>query len=168
MGTEPPLGIRPLEAGEHELLLTASLGNFNWAEPLFTRDDVMVRPDLARYTEIVPSRGDFGLVAECEAQSVAVAWALYLPAEEPGYGWVDPTIPEFCVWVAPDLRGRGIGRMLVGRLLDEARARGVRRVSLSVDARNVRAKWLYLALGFVPIPGGELYGVLLWSDPAST
>lgn len=69
------------------------------------------------------------------------------------------------MWVDEDWRGRGIGRLLTRQLLAAARAREVPRVSLSVDWRNMRAKMLYMDLGFVPVPGGELYGVLMWTNP---
>lgn len=165
MGIPPPVMTRPLGEDEGELLLEAALGNFNWKTPLFTPQQVRERPDLDRYTRFEPERGDFGVVAQAHEGPVGVAWALYLPAEEPGYGWIDAVTPEFCVWVHEAWRGRGIGRMLTGRLLIAARVREVPRVSLSVDWRNVRAKMLYMDLGFVPVPGGETYGVLLWTNP---
>lgn len=162
MGTPLPVVFRPLGEDEGGLLLDAALGNFNWKTPLFTAEQVLERPDLARYTRFVPGRGDFGVVAQGREEPVGVAWALYLPADEPGYGWIDSVTPEFCVWVVESWRGRGIGRLLTRQLLAAARAREVPRVSLSVDWRNLRAKMLYMDLGFAPVPGGETYGVLLW------
>lgn len=73
MGTAAPVSYRPLDEGEHELLLEAALGNFNWKTPLFTPEQVRARPDLARYTDFAPARGDFGVVAETHAGSVGVA-----------------------------------------------------------------------------------------------
>ncbi|MBL3686119.1 GNAT family N-acetyltransferase [Leucobacter zeae] len=166
MDANPAVTYRPLRGGENWLLLEASLGNFNWKVPWFSREQVLARPDLARYTLLEPDRGDFGIVVEQDTEPIGVAWALYLPASAPGYGWVDESTPEFCIWVDEPYRGLGIGRALTQRLLAEARDRAVRRVSLSVDRANLRAKLLYMDLGFAPIPGGELYGVLLWQDPA--
>jgi len=51
--------------------------------------------------------------------------------------------------VAPDLRGRGIGRLLAERVLDEARAFGARLVTLEVAEDNVAARRLYASLGFI-------------------
>jgi GNAT superfamily N-acetyltransferase len=48
----------------------------------------------------------------------------------------------------PVLQGRGVGRQMMGRLLDELRARGVPGVHLGVDARNKRAVGFYEHLGF--------------------
>ena len=50
--------------------------------------------------------------------------------------------------VAPGLRGRGIGRALVGHLIEQGRAQGRRRIALDVAASNPRAQALYAELGF--------------------
>ncbi|MFT3863722.1 MAG: GNAT family N-acetyltransferase [Solirubrobacterales bacterium] len=51
-------------------------------------------------------------------------------------------------------RGRGLGRAMLGRLLAEARARGLRRVSLETGAMAefAPARSLYLGAGFEPCP----------------
>jgi len=46
-------------------------------------------------------------------------------------------------------RGSGVARLLMGRVLDEARARGSRAVTLQVHASNAPARRLYESLGFV-------------------
>jgi GNAT superfamily N-acetyltransferase len=48
----------------------------------------------------------------------------------------------------PVLQGKGVGGAMMGRLLDELRARGVPGVHLGVDARNRRAVGFYEHLGF--------------------
>jgi RimJ/RimL family protein N-acetyltransferase len=50
--------------------------------------------------------------------------------------------------LSPDRRGRGIGRELIGRTLDAARAFGLVRVELTVRHDNVAALALYRKLGF--------------------
>lgn len=52
------------------------------------------------------------------------------------------------VAVAPSRRGRGLGRYLIGRVLQVARDRGVRKLYLEVRASNERAAELYRAFGF--------------------
>jgi ribosomal protein S18 acetylase RimI-like enzyme len=56
--------------------------------------------------------------------------------------------------VDPAREGRGVGRALMEALIDEARARGGRRMTLRVFAPNERARRLYERLGF------EVEGVL--------
>jgi ribosomal protein S18 acetylase RimI-like enzyme len=64
-------------------------------------------------------------------------------------------MPEWAAWdvayvgVVPGERGRGYGRELMHRALSAARADGVARLTLSVDARNHPARQLYTDLGFV-------------------
>ncbi|MFA4874568.1 MAG: ribosomal protein S18-alanine N-acetyltransferase [bacterium] len=53
--------------------------------------------------------------------------------------------------VKPEFRRRGIGRMLLNHMLDEARVRGTRRIYLQVRPSNDAARSLYNRLGFVAV-----------------
>jgi ribosomal-protein-alanine N-acetyltransferase len=53
--------------------------------------------------------------------------------------------------VHPDCWGRGIGSLLLGTLIDEARRRGCDEVFLEVRADNDRAHGLYQRRGFTEI-----------------
>lgn len=53
--------------------------------------------------------------------------------------------------VSPDHQQRGIGQLLLDGLLDEARRRRTRLVSLEVRESNVAAQRLYLRNGFRPV-----------------
>jgi putative acetyltransferase len=74
---------------------------------------------------------------------------------------LDPTHGEIKSMRTPArLRGRGAARRMLGHLLDEARRRGYRRVSLETGstAHFVPARTLYASAGFVPCgPFGD-YG----------
>ncbi|HEX2403567.1 MAG TPA: GNAT family N-acetyltransferase [Acidimicrobiia bacterium] len=48
----------------------------------------------------------------------------------------------------PVLQGKGVGRAMMSRLLEDLRAKGVPGVHLGVDARNLRAVGFYEHLGF--------------------
>ena len=151
---------RPLGAHESRLLEEATLGNMNWCGPRFTAQDVRDRPEFAHYTRLVPQRGDFGVVADGADGAVGVVWALFLPAHDPGYGYVDERTAEISLWVSEDNRRKGVGRALLRHVIDEARARGVPRLSLSVEAGN-HAKALYRSEGFSDWPGGQADGVMV-------
>ncbi|WP_368833664.1 N-acetyltransferase family protein [Kocuria arenosa] len=112
-------------------------------------------------TVLDPNRGDFGWVAEAGNEAVGVVWAQHLPPDDPGDGFLDEDTPEVSLRVRDDWRGRGLGRALLRRVPDDARARRVPRMSLSVEADN-DAKELYLAEGFVDVPGRGADGVMAW------
>jgi ribosomal-protein-alanine N-acetyltransferase len=50
--------------------------------------------------------------------------------------------------VAPDLRSRGIGRLLLDAMLKDAAARGTKQLYLEVRESNAAARQLYSARGF--------------------
>lgn len=57
------------------------------------------------------------------------------------------------MYLRPSMRGRGLGRELLGVALDWARAQGKRLVRLDTSERMVAAQRLYEANGFVRVPG---------------
>ncbi len=57
----------------------------------------------------------------------------------------------YSVAVAPSVRGRGIGQMLLDKAVDYARAQGLREISLEVSVNNPAAQSLYLKNGFTPV-----------------
>lgn len=54
------------------------------------------------------------------------------------------------MWVAGHARGNGVADALVGRVLEDARARGLARVTLDVAEHNGRARAFYGRMGFRP------------------
>lgn len=66
------------------------------------------------------------------------------------------------VWVAQEVRGRGIGRLLVERCLERCRGWGVRRVVLATkDAHG-----LYASYGFTPLEIDRFLELRLGQAPA--
>ncbi len=153
MGTE--VTTRPLTVDDGELLRTATLANVNWTgEQRLTSRDVDETPELRHYCEFRPERGDLGLVAEVQGRVVGVVWVLFLDSDDPGYGFVADGVPELSLSVWSGHRGRGIGGGLLRRALEEARRRGLTRVSLSVEAGNPSVH-LYRSVGFSPVPAAD-------------
>ena len=110
---------------------------------------------------------DFGFVAEKDGAAVGAAWARqYVPEEQPAF-YVDGRTPEVVIGVSPELRGRGVGAMLLQALFAEARRRDI---GLCLNVRHDNpARRLYRRLGFCevgsPVPnrvGGTSYG-MLWA-----
>jgi GNAT superfamily N-acetyltransferase len=54
------------------------------------------------------------------------------------------------LWVTPEARRRGVGRLLVDAFLDWARGTGAHEVRLWVTETNVAALALYRSMGFAP------------------
>jgi GNAT superfamily N-acetyltransferase len=109
--------------------------------------EVMADPDLARYVIGWPRVGDVGVVACDDDQPVGAAWWRYFTDDDRGYGFVASDVPEVSIGVVDHARGRGIGGALMARLIEEARARSVTRLGLSVEVDNP-ARRLYERLGF--------------------
>ena len=123
--------------------------------------DVVDRPEFSHYTRLDSARGDFGFAAEQDGRTVGAVWAVFLPAEDAGYGFVGIRTPEMGLWIHADERGRGVGRYLLRLLQSEARHRGIPGMSLSVEAGNY-ARHLYEAEGFGDVRGRERDGVMIW------
>lgn len=69
----------------------------------------------------------------------------------------DPTVAWLeAVYVRPEARGRGLGRLVAGAAEAAARAGGRREIRLEVRAANAAARGLYRALGYAETaPGGR-------------
>ncbi|HYB42660.1 MAG TPA: GNAT family N-acetyltransferase [Candidatus Methylomirabilis sp.] len=56
------------------------------------------------------------------------------------------------MWIRPRCQGRGLGRRLMSRCLEEARALGFRTLRLDTERRMEAALHLYRSFGFTEIP----------------
>lgn len=90
-------------------------------------------------------------------------WWLAREAGRPVGVVIVTRIPEWNAWdlsylgVVPEARRMRLGLALTARVLREARAAGVGRVTLAVDARNRPAWDLYVKLGFEPFDRREVF-----------
>ena len=165
--TSAPVSCRPARADDREFLLTMLEAGFDWrGDPGFDRS-LLERPEVAHYLTGWPRDGDFGVVAEWDGVPVGAAWARLFPADDPGYGFVGAAVPEASIAVAAGSRGLGVGGHLLRRLVEEARMRGLREISLSVEDGNA-ARRLYERAGFAVVGReGNADTMLLELDGAS-
>ena len=87
--------------------------------------------------------------------------------EVAGCGALRPLSPEVCemmrMWVRPQYRGRGLGRVIAQALIAAAREAGYRTVRQNTLAIMPQARALLRSLGFVPVApdaGRQLPGTI--------
>ncbi|MEU4474078.1 GNAT family N-acetyltransferase [Micromonospora sp. NPDC023888] len=148
--------IRAATATDHPFLVDMLVEAVNWLpERNWSRERILADPALAHYVTGWMRPDDIGVVAaEPAGRPVGAAWLRHLTAADPGYGYVSDDVPELTIGVVESWRGRGVGRMLLRAVLEAARARGIRRVSLSVERANVAAGF-YATEGFRTVESFE-------------
>lgn len=149
MNTELDYIIRPLTQ-EDEPFLWEMLYHAIYVadgDPLPERD-VIKQPEVARYVRDWGRADDSGFIATdaFSQQPIGAAWLRLLTGDDKGYGYIDDATPELSVAVLPDCRGKGIGTMLLTKLLQTASIH-CSAFSLSVAPDNP-ARRLYQRLGF--------------------
>ncbi|MDE3209110.1 MAG: ribosomal protein S18-alanine N-acetyltransferase, partial [Pseudomonadota bacterium] len=94
-----------------------------------------------------------GIFSDC-VKTGHPCWVLSVDGVTAGYGILSMGAGEahvLNICIAPDYRGQGLGRHLLGRLLDISRWNGAERVFLEVRPSNPLAKALYESVGFTEI-----------------
>lgn len=145
--------VRPAEVGDETFLRQMLHLALYVPDGAALPESVLDEPQLRHYfAGFGQQEGDLGVIAvdsqDGEAPvGVGACWLRRFPPDHPGYGWVAPDVPELSIAVIPEARGHGLGTGLIESVLETAAARGVERVSLSVDPRSP-AHRLYRRLGF--------------------
>jgi len=141
--------------------------------PRQSRAEVFSSPEISHYVEGWGGPDDASVVAldSRDGAKIGAAWYRLMSPEDPGYGFIDATTPEVSIAVVPHRRGEGVGRALLGALMDTARSEGFRALSLSVAQDNPAIK-LYEQAGFgkVHLSGGSWTmraELLRWTDTTS-
>ncbi|WP_438353302.1 N-acetyltransferase family protein [Microbacterium sp. CJ88] len=118
------------------------------------RHEVLGSPEYSRFIAGWMRPGDAGCIAvDLHGQPIGAAWYRMLPRTDPGFAYVGTGVPELVIGVRPIWRAHGVGRALLQRLADGARAAGFGRLSLSVERGNFAAT-LYRSEGFAVVRSG--------------
>lgn len=141
--------IRPEDELQHRRFLESLDPQDVRLRIFYSRHD-LPRSELARLTQIDYDR-EMAFVAEARdehgtPQTLGVARALSDP---------DGLEAEFAIIVRSDLKGRGLGTLLLQRLIEHARERGTRRLVGLVLRENTRMLRLARALGLQADPDGS-------------
>ncbi|MGB7447827.1 MAG: GNAT family N-acetyltransferase [Ornithinimicrobium sp.] len=147
--------VRPARASDYAFMteMTTAAAFWDADDTSGLEQELLRSPELAHYIAGWPLPGDVGVVAEAD-QPVGAAWFRFFTADDPGYGFVDPAIPEVAIAVASAWRGQGVGARLLAALITAADQAGVPALSLSVELDN-RARHLYERFGFAPVTESE-------------
>ncbi len=158
--------LRPASADDQDALLEALALAADWRPGTVVRApaEVLGDPALAHYVSGWPGPQDRGVLAVVDEVAVGAAWWRFLPADDPGYGFVSSDVPEVSVGVQPAHRGQGTGTALLRALVAAAAGDGLVGLSLSVERDNP-ALALYRRLGFVEVGGGDGAATMLLRMP---
>ena len=146
-----------------DMLVEAANWSADWKKK--SRRRVLSAPATAHYIAGWPRDTDLGVIAEADGAPVGAAWLRFLPAADPGYGFVAPGVPELTIGVAGDWRGRGVGRALLRALAGQARSVGIRQISLSVERKNFAQK-LYFSEGYQVVDSSGAHSDTMVKDLA--
>ena len=103
----------------------------------------------SRLPPLEVSGRDYALFAEASNGPCGLAWCK-ISAEDSSLANL------YQMWVAPEMRGRGVGRALLSECPRWAASTGVQRVQLGVTAADSPAWRLYTSQGFRPVGALEL------------
>lgn len=95
--------------------------------------DIIEMPELKLYIEEFGTRrGDNCLVADFGGKAAGAVWARIMD----DYGHVDDETPSIAISLYREYRGRGIGSRMMREMLEQLKAQGYKRASLSVQKAN--------------------------------
>ena len=113
----------------------------------FPRDIIKI-PEINAYINgFGNQKDDYCLVAECKGKIIGAVWVRILSGDKKGYGYVDDETPEFAISLFKEYRNRGIGTLLMQKMIIHLEECGYAQTSLSVQKENYAVK-MYLKLGF--------------------
>ncbi len=93
-------------------------------------------------------RGGFAVFVAEDAAGRIVGWsALNRYHDRPGYRFTT----ENSVYVAADMRGQGLGKLLLAPLIEAAQAKGLHAIIAVIDAANEASIRLHARFGFVQV-----------------
>ncbi|MGF9979421.1 N-acetyltransferase family protein [Viridibacillus arvi] len=143
------VSIRGLEENEHKFLLDMLYESIHIPNNKPTREELLNVPHIRKYHEGWGRQGDRALIAiDEENQKVGAVWYRLFEENNQGYGYVDHNTPELGIAVVENGRGKGIGTLLMNKIIQLAMAEGYKSISLSVDPDNSDAVYIYNKLGF--------------------
>ncbi len=161
------LVLRDAIAADGPFIERMLLAAANWSpQRQITLDELRGRPELIHYVSGWPRPGDMGLIAvEENAVPIGAVWLRVFRADDPGYGYVGPAVPELSIGVVDTRRGQGVGRSLLRAQARQAMRSGISALSLSVERANPAAG-LYRSEGWRVVESGPDSDTMVLQLPA--
>lgn len=92
--------------------------------------------------------GDVAVIATHDSIPIGAAWLRYWTDDNNTRGYFEESTPVLVIGVHSDYRHKGIGKKLIGWLIDYASAHGIEKISLAVSKDNYALN-LYRQEGFI-------------------
>lgn len=141
--------IRNLEKSEFDFLTDMLYESIHIPESKQNKEDLINSTHIKKYHEGWGRNGDTALIAlNTNNQAVGAVWYRLFNEFNKGYGYVDSNTPELGIAVTKEVRGNGIGTLLMKKIIHQAMYEGYKSISLSVDPENSNAVHIYKKLGF--------------------
>jgi len=140
--------IRPEDGEQHAAFLNA-LAPADIAHRVFIRARDLHQTQLGRLTQIDYDR-EMALVAVTRNGSRSETLGVVRAIADP-----DNRTAEFAIIVRSDLKGHGLGTLLLGRMIAYLRSRGTQYIEGEALADNQRIFSLVRRYGFVKLPSGD-------------
>ncbi|MGH8855539.1 MAG: GNAT family N-acetyltransferase, partial [Telluria sp.] len=140
-----PLMLRPIrpEDGPAHLAFFDALTPDDVRYRMFVRIHQLQPPQLARFTQIDYDREMAFIATRPNADGVAETLAVARVVADP-----DNISAEFAVTVRSDLKGMGLGKIMMRKLIDYCRSRGTREIVGEALPQNSRITGMVKTLGF--------------------
>jgi GNAT superfamily N-acetyltransferase len=143
--TSPEIRIRELRVHEWELYRAVRLAALTDSPDAFGSvvAEEVLRPQehWQQRLERGSSDTEMPLIVDAGGLGVGLAWGRVAQSDA-------SAIELNQLWIAPSVRGRGLGRALVSRIIAWARSRNAEAVILDVTCGDTPAMRLYSSLGF--------------------
>jgi acetyltransferase len=146
--------IRPEDEAQH-LAFLERLDPEDVRMRVFYARTELPRSELARLTQIDYEREMAFIATERDADGQQHTLGVVRAISDP-----DNSDAEFAIVVRSDLKGQGLGRLLMGRMIDYARSRGTRRLVGDVLSENTAMLKLARMSGFTIDASGSDAGVV--------
>ncbi|MFC9542965.1 GNAT family N-acetyltransferase [Lysinibacillus sp. NPDC056959] len=137
------------DKNEFEFFLDMLYESIHIAENKPSKEALLNASGIRKYHEGWGRKGDKVLIAvDAENKSVGAVWYRLFNDNNKSYGYIDGNTPEIGMAVSKEVRGRGVGTLLMHKIIQQAKDEGYNTISLSVDLENDTAINMYQKLGF--------------------